>query len=252
MAVRTHGHRAALALAALTAIAACGSEEGGLGGGYAAVGKVLGDRVAGVRGGGSGSNRLTATDAQLRAYPQPVLLIETPATGALAGVTVQTAIANAVTWGTADGVTLTLRDGVLISTAGLGDDLMSAETPDVRRQRGEVVRDHYRLGRDETVRRIRRFCTLEDAGTQTVTVTGIARPARRVVETCGPGAEGDADEARRRGLLATAFADVPAAVDPVLPAITNTYWIEADGLIRKSRQYVSPGVGYVIVSDVQG
>lgn len=56
-------------------------------------------------------------------------------------------------------------------------------------------------------------------------MTGVAYPTRRIAETC-TGEDGIGFE--------------------------NLYWLQADGLIRELRQWVSPEVGYVVIEDVHG
>jgi len=114
---------------------------------------------------------------------------------------------NLVTYFTPDGISLTLKDGVLVGTRGLGFDLMSADVADVlpalSRNGSEIVRIHrYLDGEDQIV--IQSFiCDV--------------RGQREVVETC----HGD-------GLK-----------------IENSYQTNGSGRIVSSRQWISPEQGYV-------
>ncbi len=183
-------------------------------------------------GGPPPGNRITATDAELRAIPVPLLTMEIPSRDTSAGLLQQAVNRGDVTWITPDGNTVTLRGGLVVATRGLGADLMSAEVPDIRAARGQVVRDHYRLDGDARVRRQRFFCEVADGGPAGVTVTGIAYATRLLIETCRE--------------------DVGDAGEVGVETFTNRYWIEPDGLIRQSRQYVSPAVGDLVIATVNG
>lgn len=168
--------------------------------------------------------RVDLSDAQLRAYPQDLLLVEIPSEGAEAGMVFVVQNRDTDTWTTPDGVSLSLRRGLLVRSAGLGVDLMSAEEGDVRAG-ARNVRAHWYLDGDEVVRPVRFDCTLASRGGQSVDVAGIRYPARLVTERC-LAADGERFE--------------------------NRYWIEPSGRIRQSRQYVSDQLGYVLISDIHG
>jgi Group 4 capsule polysaccharide lipoprotein gfcB, YjbF len=114
---------------------------------------------------------------------------------------------NLVTYFTPDGISLTLKDGVLVGTRGLGFDLMSADVADIlpaiQRNGREVVRIHrYLDGEDQIV--IQSFvCDFQGR--------------REVTETC----YGD-------GLK-----------------IENSYRINGAGKIIFSRQWIGVEQGYV-------
>ncbi|WP_145953415.1 YjbF family lipoprotein [Oceaniglobus indicus] len=211
---RKAGRRVApLMMAAAALLAGCtgGSDSGGndvTDLGRAAIGSIAASRAAKTGG-------VTATDAELRSFGRPLLVLTDLGTKSDAVIGIVSDRNGNVIWRSADGITLTLREGVVVATRGYGDDLMSAEVPDVRRDRGSVVRDHYYLGGNELIQRARYFCTLADAGQNRVVVTGVASSARLVVETC-------------------------AGEDA---AFENRYWIEADGTIRKSVQWINPERG---------
>ena len=130
-----------------------------------------------------------------------------------------------VTWSTADRQTLTLRDGMVVATRGLGDDLMSADTSALAgavaagRGAGADLVTRHLDGNDSVV--VRRFaCSVRSEGREAVTlVSGQTISAERTVADCTDG--------------------------PL--AIRNVYWKDEGGTVRRSRQWVSPGAGYATI-----
>lgn len=213
---------AGLALAGLLTLAACSSGSEGSGVGEAV--SLIGAQVQALRGKDTGA-QITATDAQLRAFPQDLLLVSVPDKKVSAGLVRRNVNRDTVTWVTPDGVTVVLRQGQVVRTSGFGNDLSSGQMDDIRKGRGGTVRDYYYLGGDETVKRVRLTCDLATRGAQRVVVAGLAHAATLIEERC---------------------------TDAAGASIVNRYWVEAGGLIRKSVQFVSPGIGYVTVEDVHG
>jgi len=123
----------------------------------------------------------------------------------------------------ADGITLSLRDGVLIATRGLGDDLMSADVAgDLAMLRGAGANDYYPHirsyldGEDQTVFRGHQ-CRRTGLARATIRIGGAAPAARRIETHC------------------TSPQD----------AFTNIYWLDGTGGVIKSRQWISPMIGYM-------
>jgi hypothetical protein len=211
--------RARLALPlclALGLVAGCSSDggdfarEGVTTVGRTVVSRVLSNRQAAAQGGG-----ITATDAELRAFANRLIVVTGLESGVEAVFGAETENGDTIIWKSADNVTLTLRDGALVASRGYGFDLMSAEAPEVRGGQGEVVRDHYYLGGDELIHRHRYFCDLSSPGSERVVVTSVASTARVVLEDC----EGEGQR------------------------FQNRYWIEPGGFIRKSVQWLGPENG---------
>lgn len=204
--------RGASALLAFTALVGCSSgQEGGntiLNVGRTVAGSVIAQRTD--DGGG-----VTATDATLRNFNAPLLVLTDLKENRDAVIGIVSDRDGNVIWKSADNLTITLRDGMMVASRGFGEDLMSADVPKVRGGTGEVVRDHYYLGGDELITRSRFFCDLSSPGSERIIVTGVASTARVVVEDCR--GEGETFE--------------------------NRYWIEPGGLIRKSIQWMSPSRG---------
>lgn len=129
------------------------------------------------------------------------------------------------TWSTAEKQMLTLRGGIMSSTRGLGDDLMQASVDPVTRAvaagSGDgVARTTWHLDGDNTLIARRFDCTLRSEGREAITlVSGEGLTATRVSEACS------AKDASFR----------------------NTYWKDESGTVRRSRQWVSPDVGYATI-----
>lgn len=160
------------------------------------------------------------TRAQIDASDREVIFSAVPARGNGATLVKIGQNGPAATYTTADGTTLSLADGVLIATRGLGEDLMSAEAPSaaaLRAGTGSHSRTYYLLGGVDQKRVLRIACALTPGPTSPAEVVGLRVTVRQVTETCtGPAG-----------------------------TVTNQFWFEPDGRIRLSRQWVSPSVGYL-------
>lgn len=121
---------------------------------------------------------------------------------------------NLTTWVASDGAQMTTRDGIVISTRGFGDDLMSAQVPTVAELTGGAAThkrvDFYLDGTDTMLRRDY-DCTV----------------------SAGDGGKGPAGT---RHLVEKCQTDIGY--------ITNQYWIGNGGRIVQSAQWVSRGAGY--------
>lgn len=124
------------------------------------------------------------------------------------------------------GFTYTLRDGMLVSTRGLGPDLMAADARQsraaLRAGGGQAVRVHETLDGLDRIERAEFNCTVSLQGTETVNLGTRQVSARRFDEEC-----------RGTGLI-----------------FTNYYWLDAAGEIVSSRQFVSQSVAYLRSSDL--
>lgn len=119
------------------------------------------------------------------------------------------------TWTTLDRQTVSLRQGRLIATRGLGHDLMSLSAPDPRGGGGRLVLTTLNAANEPA--RLRLDCRQgEGVAERIVLASGEAVAVRRVTETCS----GDADA-------------------------VNTFWIGPDGRTRQSRQWLGPTAGYL-------
>jgi hypothetical protein len=212
---------AAAALAAITALAGCGPDAGGP---IAQVGRALAASLGQSRA-DAPPLRQQLTRAAIREYGQPVILVEAPAIPAEATLRPLAQNGPNRTWITADGVTLTFRNGVVVATRGLGEDLMSADTAAAEaalgnRRAGPAVRTHWRLDGDHRQVRIRYDCEFVAEGSETIEIIEERHATVRFREICRSGESW----------------------------IENRYWIGArDGVVWRSRQWVSPKVGYLAI-----
>jgi hypothetical protein len=145
-----------------------------------------------------------------------------PARGARARLGPVARTGDVTVWQTLDGITLSMRQGLLVATRGLGDDLMSAEVDGVlallRGAAGEGPVPHIRSrldGEDRT--EFRSYQCKRDAG---VPDAGL----RRVEVLC---------------------------ISPQ-DRFTNTYWLNSAGTVIRSRQWISPALGHLESTRISG
>lgn len=126
-----------------------------------------------------------------------------------------------IAWVSDEDVSLTLQDGIVVATRGLGNDLMGADVGLVYRSvvsgRGRTVRVHEYLNGEDQIIRSEYACNIAVLRSETIEIFQRKHQTRVISETC----TGDAGGFR------------------------NLYWIDAAGMIWQSRQWVSPRVGAV-------
>lgn len=155
--------------------------------------------------------------AQIDAQGTPLMLVEFPALGVAGTMAPTGQNGNVITWRTADNVSLSFDDGILVATRGLGHDLMSADVSGTRAslagRPGNYERFHsYLDGEGQTT--LRAFiCAMAPPVTETITILGRSQTTQRHDESCNS-----------LGL-----------------ATQNTYWT-AGGTLWASRQWVGPVV----------
>jgi Group 4 capsule polysaccharide lipoprotein gfcB, YjbF len=222
LAVRSR-YRLFACIAAVAMLAACGNDKGEPSPLAKAVGGVAKATLSRVSGKRSVAAQPASTGklprAEIEKYGIPILRVIIPARGADALVTITDTKGDVVTWSTTDGTTFSLRNGVLIQTRGLGPDLMSAGAPTVAQlsQNGATnQRAYFFLGSEDKSERRDYDCTLTVVGTETIEVFSRSHKTMHVKEDC----------VRAQG------------------KITNDFWLEG-ALVRKSRQWTSPGTGYI-------
>jgi hypothetical protein len=160
--------------------------------------------------------------AALEALGEPVALLEVPALGAAALMRVSARNGPVTTWSTVDARALSLEDGILVATRGLGHDLMSAEPGRARARLARGGADwaprfySWLDGEDQPIFATL-LCHIEARRPGRLEILGRARQVTRVTERCT-----NPDH-----------------------RVTNTYWLGADGVIWKSHQWASPDLGYV-------
>jgi len=126
-----------------------------------------------------------------------------------------------IVWRTTAGVSVVTRNGIVVGTRGLGDDVLGAEISDVsialERGAGEARRMYEHLdGEDHVVVSVY-DCTYETLGRETIDVLGRTHLADIIGEVCR-------NTSRSFG---------------------NVYWRTDAGEVVQSRQWISSGTGYI-------
>ncbi|MFW2542758.1 YjbF family lipoprotein [Primorskyibacter sp. 2E107] len=168
--------------------------------------------------------RESLTPEAIARFSGPLLFVEVFGSGIQAGLTPGPRNGAVQQWNTQDGASLSLIGGVVTASRALGDDLISADVSDVvaalRRGAKRGVRVHRYLTHENSLE-IRAFkCDYTQAGRETAQTLAGSFAARRVDESC---------------------------FDSGGLRIDNSYWIDGSGVVRKSRQWLSPLVGYVLI-----
>ncbi|SLN15458.1 hypothetical protein AQS8620_00285 [Aquimixticola soesokkakensis] len=170
-----------------------------------------------------------AVAAAMQAVPDvPLILAMMESSGATSVMGVYNVNGRDVTWVTQAKQTLTLRDGVLVATRGLGGDLMSLEEGSLvsllKARRGGTVQKTYRFldGEDNTAR-LPLTCQVEVQGREHVVSGEVSAQTTVMRETCETGGA----------------------------PITNVYWVDGAGRVVQSFQWASSYVGNVIIRQLR-
>lgn len=134
-------------------------------------------------------------------------------------------------WRSSDNATLAFRNGMLMTSHGLGDDLLSAEVPAVADQPGPARgggRSYSLRGGDNQAFQLNMVCSVTDLGPETIEIVEIRYTTRHLQEHCeggeGIGAKG---------------------------VVVNDYWIDSrTAKLWQSRQWAGPGIGYLRIRDL--
>lgn len=158
--------------------------------------------------------------AQLDTFGEPLLLAGVADLGTAATLIPAERQGGVETWETGDGVQLSFRDGVIVATRGLGFDLMSADADAAIAAIGgsgspEYDRFASYLDGNEQVVLTALRCRITGRAADPVTIVGDTHDTIRVEEQCFTP---DSD-------------------------YRNLYWIDRDGTIWRSRQWIGPGAG---------
>lgn len=168
------------------------------------------------------SKDLGLTRAGLASIKTPVDLVtieNVNATGVIAKIGSNNGVE---TWSSVDHRTLSMRNGVVVATRGLGADLMSASVPGVSTlaSAGQGYgRVHVLLNGEDKPIKNRYSCSVADMGTETLTIVERSYTTRHMREEC-TGPQG---------------------------SFANDFWFQSGGKLRKSRQWISQDVGYVLI-----
>lgn len=160
---------------------------------------------------------------QLSAVKTPLLAARLTSAGTLATMVPVGRNGAVVTWQSGDQVSLSLDHGIIVATRGLGHDLMSADVSETRDVlAGQAQGTDYTLihsyldGEYQVTFRAFR-CRKELATAMNIEIVQQSHSVTRIEESC--------------------FSDQGN--------IANTYWVGGDGTVWKSKQWVSPALGYM-------
>lgn len=179
------------------------------------------------------TNRLGLTGQVSAVAPQPIgperMRVMLPARGAQATLAPVARSGGTTVWQTLDGITLSFRQGVLVGTRGLGDDLMTSGITNtlamVDGKLDDMYYPHVRSYLDgEYQTEFRSFqCRQQARSREQTSIGGHIYVTRKIEERC---------------------------VSP-RDEFTNTYWLNTSGEVIKSRQWVSPAIEYMETERVQ-
>lgn len=167
--------------------------------------------------------------ATLQATKGPVAAIAVEAQG-VALPFVESATNGPVrTWINGANQTISIRGGMIVATRGYGHDLMANDSPEIvslltNRKSGAQNREMYFIDGSDTNVRYVIPCTVAPSGQEAVQTLSGPVTTTKMVENCTSGAF----------------------------EIENTFWVTGSGVTIQSRQWVSVGIGYVVVSQVRG
>ncbi|GIT92630.1 hypothetical protein JANAI62_31330 [Jannaschia pagri] len=169
--------------------------------------------------------RRVLTGAAIAQSPTPVLMVVVQRTDIAFTMIPLTTNGDTVQWRDAAGGAIFMRDGLLVGTRALGNDLYGADVAplaEALRAGGgqDVHRINYVLDGQEQVRAIQYLCDVRPVGAETLTFFGTSYRTTAYDEVC----TGDG------------------------PDFTNRYWIDSQGSIRRSLERISDPVGAVEVS----
>lgn len=161
-----------------------------------------------------------ATDVA-NAAPGEVLLVTIRNGNLVAPLTKAQDNGSTITWISPGQVSMTFRDGILVSTRGLAEDLMGADIPGVRAAiragGGTVTRRHSFLNSLDQIRPRNMTCVVTRGDVEELALLSGVTKAVKYEESC-------------TGEM----------------VFTNSYWVDlASGEFLRTLQVVSGGVGYI-------
>ncbi len=161
------------------------------------------------------------TRAQLDQVETPLMAARLTGPGTFATLIPVGVNGDVVTWRSADEITLSLNQGVIVATRGLGQDLMAADVADTLRmidsETGNYTRIHTYLDGEYQTQFHAFTCRNETRTADQIEIVEQRHQTLRIEESC--------------------FAPEQH--------IANTYWVDSGGTVWKSKQWVSPSLGYM-------
>lgn len=161
------------------------------------------------------------TRAAIEAAPSELLLVSLVSRGSVDLLSQVTQTSTTSTWISSDGVSVSLKNGMLVGTRGSGFDLMGADTAAARqslRGGGTHQRAYDTLENLDKIETATYSCTTRRDSAETITIVERDYAAVKWREDC------ESSNVR----------------------FTNLYWVGRSGEILQSRQFVSVGLGYLV------
>ena len=176
----------------------------------------------GSKTGNSGSKVVVLNTTKSETPTIRVFLESRGASAVLARTSTLGAVSN---WTDESGVSVALYNGIVVDTRGLGNDMMSSDVSNsLKALRGEFGDSFYERfqtslsGELET--EFRAFqCQISDRATTTIKISSISVPVTKIVESCAT----------------------------IGFSVSNIYWQSANGVLLRSRQWISEGVGHMTI-----
>ena len=132
---------------------------------------------------------------------------------------------DVITWSTQSYKTISMRDGMIVATRGLGPDILSTYAPTteaVRRGTGTTQRSYFVNDAADQGQRLDFDCQLKDAGMQTISLIGKAYGTHRIDEAC-TGAAG---------------------------SFVNSFWFDNRAKLRQSSQHLAMGIENLLLQKI--
>ena len=170
--------------------------------------------------------RKLITREAIDASPVKVLLAGIEVRNAYATLSPAGENAGVITWIAGDGIGLGFRQGVLVSTRGLGPDLMAASVSGTIRAlhngQGEVVRIHDYLDGENQIQRSSFRCGIQAIGTEVIEIYGLQVSTRHLIESC----------------------------NNQEISFKNHYWLSSGNKIWQSRQWIGRDLEYAFMQQL--
>ncbi|SPH24537.1 hypothetical protein DEA8626_03589 [Defluviimonas aquaemixtae] len=223
--------RAALAAFIAVGVVACGTDTSKTEGSQIAVGiaKELASRVAPGKKKAAGTPDPEKLAASAKSsFSGPIIVAQMEKTGLLTALGEIGRNAGVRTFVTPSEQAIMLRQGLLVGTRGLGNDLMSTELGSAAalvggRTGGQTQRVWRYLDGEGIERPLPMNCTITRGPAKSFTFAGNAHSTVQMDENCSG-----------QGL-----------------SISNSYWVTGNGTIALSHQWIGPALGHVTIQLVR-
>ena len=197
-------------------------------------GKQLGAKLGGSKETAPAAKTAAQTDPNavvskaLAATKGPIALVVRIETKAVLAISPVGQNGDYVTWGSAPGQGLTFQRGVLANTRGLGEDLMAsridaAVSAITARRNATYKREHFYLGNLGQSTSLVLDCSLTRGKSEQVKLGAINANAVIMKESC------------KRGEI----------------AFNNVYWVDGNGRVLKSSQWVGQRIGSLAIQNLR-